>query len=76
MKIMKILIEKYWKMSLIFEFSIWKLVYVAINENLCKKTVYPFCRTFFTNQGKNEDEDNKYGKMSQIFEFFISKLVM
>ena len=39
-----------------------------------KKNFDPFFRTFLTNRGKNENEDEKYGKMSPIFELSISKL--
>ena len=28
-----------------------------------------FFRTFLTNRGKNENEDEKYGEMNSIFEF-------
>ena len=39
-----------------------------------KKIFDPFFKTFFTNRGKNGDEDEKYGEMISIFEFSISKL--
>ena len=32
-----------------------------------------FSKTFLTNQGKNEDEDQKIWRISLIFEFTISK---
>ena len=38
------------------------------------KKFNPFYSTFLTNQGKNEDEDEKIGKMSPISEFSMSKL--
>ena len=39
-----------------------------------EKKINPFFGTFWTNQGKNENEDEKYGKMNSNFEFSISKL--
>ena len=52
--------KKFGKMLSIFEFSISKLGYVI--------------KTFFTNQGKNEDQDKKIGKMSSIFQ--LSMLIL
>ena len=39
-----------------------------------EKKFNPFFRTFWTNQRKNEKEDEKYGKINSNFEFSISKL--
>ena len=47
-------------MSLIFEFSISKLGNMEVFMKTCgKKSFHPFLRTFLTNRGKNEDEDEK-----------------
>ena len=45
------------KMSLIYEFSVLKLDYVAILVKNVDKIFDPFFKTFLTNRGKNEDED-------------------
>ena len=49
------------------EFNYWILhmkvrLYDNFQVNLRKKNFDPFCRTFLTNRGKNEDEDDKIWK--------------
>ena len=66
---MKLKMKKYGKMILIFEFSISKLSYMAV-ENFFD----PSCTIFLSNRGKNGDKDEIFGKMSSIFEFSIFKI--
>ena len=62
--------KKHWKIFSIFEFSLSKLGYVVIFMRMEKKNFDSFFKTFLTNRGKNEDEDEKKNaKMSSIFEF-------
>ena len=62
-------------MSLIFEFSISKLGYMAIFMKICKiRNFNSSFRTFLANQGNSENKDEKYGKMNSIFKLFISNL--
>ena len=62
-------------MSLIIEFSISKLGYMAIFMKICKiKNFNSFFRTFLANQGSSENEDEKYGKMNSSFKLFILNL--
>ena len=51
--------KKYGKIISIFEFSISKLSYVAVFMKFQKKFFDPPCKTFLTNRGNNEDEDEK-----------------
>ena len=41
---------------------------VVIFMEIGEKFFDSFIRTFLTNRGKNEDEDEKFGKMTSIFE--------
>ena len=62
-------------MSLIIEFSISKLGYMAIFMKICKiKNFNSFFRTFLANQSSSENEDEKYGKMNSSFKLFILNL--
>ena len=64
---MKIKMKKIGKISSGFGFSISKLGYVAIFMKIWEKNslthflrrFLPFLKTFFTNPGKNEDDDEK-----------------
>ena len=49
-------------MSQILEHSISKLGYVTIFMKIEEKNFDPFSKTFLTNRGKNEDEDEKNWK--------------
>ena len=71
---MKVQIEKFGKMSLIYEFSISKLGYTEIFMKIWEIIFWLSFKPFLTNRGKNEDKDEKYGKMVSIFEFSVSKL--
>lgn len=67
--------EKIWKN----EFGFWIFhikikLYRNFHENLRKIKFDPFLKTFMTNRGKSENEDEKYGKMSPLFELSISKV--
>ena len=72
--IMKVQIEKFGKMSLIYEFSISKLGYMEIFMKIWEIIFRLSFKPFLTNRGKNEDKDEKCGKMGSIFEFSVSKL--
>ena len=61
--------KKHGKMSFIFAFSISKLGYVAIFKKIGEKFFYPFFKTFLTNRGKNENEDEKI--LENEFDFSI-----
>ena len=61
-------------MSSIFEFSISRLGYEAIFMKISEKKIWPILKIFFTNQDKNEDENEKIWKNEIDFEFSISKL--
>ena len=62
--------KKYGKMSLIFEFSMSRLVYVAILIKIQEKNLWPTFKPFLTNRGKNGNEDEKIWKN----EFHVSIL--
>ena len=51
--------KKYGKIISIFEFSISKLSYVAVFMKFQENFFDPPCKTFLTNRGTNEDEDEK-----------------
>ena len=57
---MKMKMKKFGKMTSIFEFSISKLGYVAIFMKILGKNFSGiYFKTFMTNWGKNEDENEK-----------------
>ena len=64
---MKMKMEKFRKMSLIFKLSILKLGYMTVFFKICFKIFDLFFRTFLTNWGKNEDEDEKI--LENVFNF-------
>ena len=66
---MKMKMKKCEKLISIFEFSISKSGYVAVFMKIWEKTFDPIFRTFLTNRGKNEDEDEKIWKNE--FDFWI-----
>ena len=53
--------KKFGKIRL-FEFSIPKSSYMEIFMKIWEKEFGPFFNTFLTNQGRNEDQDEKIGK--------------
>ena len=59
---MKMKVKKYGKMFSIFQFSISKLGYVVIFMKIGKKIFDSLFKTFLTNRGKNENEDEKQWK--------------
>ena len=71
---MKMKMKKCGRMSSNFEFSISRLGYVAVFMKISETKFHPFFKTFLTNWGKDENEDEKIEKMSLVFEFSISKL--
>ena len=58
----------------ISEFSMSKLSYVAVFTKIQDKCFDRSCKTFLTNWGKNEDEDEKLRIMNSTFEFSMLKL--
>ena len=57
---MKMKMKNFGKMSLIYEFSISNYVgYTEIFMRIWEKNLDSFLKTFLTNRGKNEDEDEK-----------------
>ena len=52
---MKMKMKKYGKISLIFEFSTSKLVYVVIFMKIREKKFYPSFKKILTNPSRNED---------------------
>ena len=62
--------KKFGKISSIFELSISKLGHMEIFIKIRERHFWLICWTFFSNQGKNEDEDEK--KLAKWFENFIS----
>ena len=65
---MKVKMKKYWRIIPTFEFSISKLGFMKI----CEKKFDLFYRTFLTNQGKNENNDEKIRKNES--EFWIVRI--
>ena len=55
----KMKMKKLEKMNSIFQFLYQTRLYGNFHENLSEKKFNIFCRTFLTNQGKNEDENEK-----------------
>ena len=67
--------EKNWENK--FDFRIWQIkirLYDNFHENLRKKEIGPFFKTFLTNWGKAKVKMKKFGKISSIIEFSILKL--
>ena len=57
---MKMRMKKSERMNLIFEFSVSKVGYMAIFMKIWENKILPiFYKTFLTNQGKNQDGDEK-----------------
>ena len=52
--------KKFGKMNSIFDLSLMAFFNITLNgnfhENLYEKMFKPFCRTFLTNRGKNDNE--------------------
>ena len=67
---MKMKMKKFLKKSTIFELTTLKLAYVSIFMKIWEKCF----GVIFTNQGKNENEDEKIQKTSTIFELSTPKL--
>ena len=59
---MKMKMKKLKKMSLILEFAISKVGYVPVFMKVWEKNFWPIFKTFLTNQGKTEDENEKIWK--------------
>ena len=66
---MKMEMKKYGKTSLIFKFFISKLGYMGLFIKIWEKNFWPVFKTFFTNWGKNQDEDEKIWKNE--YDFWI-----
>ena len=72
---MRMKMRQFGRMNLVFEFSISKLGYVAIFMKIWEKKNDPLFKTFLTNRGKNQDEnETKLGNWYKIFKLPISKL--
>ena len=65
----KMMIKKFGKMNLIFEFSTSKLGYLTVFMKIWEEKVSLFFKRFLTNRDKNKNKDEKIWKNK--FEFFI-----
>ena len=66
---MKVKMKKYREMSSNFESSWSRLVYAVVFKKISEKKIWPILKTLLTNQGKNENADEKIWKNK--FNFWI-----